>query len=29
VMRPLGLVAILGAVVGAIGHFMYQGPKEP
>jgi len=22
-------VAIFGAVLGAIGHFMYQGPKEP
>jgi hypothetical protein len=22
-------MAIFGAVLGAIGHFMYQGPKEP
>jgi formate dehydrogenase beta subunit len=29
VLRPLGVVAIFGAVLGAIGHFMYQGPKEP
>jgi formate dehydrogenase iron-sulfur subunit len=29
VLRPLGVVAMFGAVLGAIGHFMYQGPKEP
>ena len=29
VLRPLGMVAVFGAVLGAIGHFMYQGPKEP
>jgi formate dehydrogenase beta subunit len=29
VLRPLGLLAIVGAVLGAIGHFMYAGPKEP
>jgi formate dehydrogenase beta subunit len=29
VLRPLGVVAIFGAVLGAIGHFLYQGPKEP
>jgi formate dehydrogenase beta subunit len=29
VLRPLGVAAIFGAVLGAIGHFMYQGPKEP
>ena len=29
VLRPLGVVAMIGAVLGAVGHFMYQGPKEP
>jgi formate dehydrogenase beta subunit len=29
VMRPFGLVAILGAIIGAFGHFMSYGPKEP
>jgi len=29
VLRPLGVVAILGAVVGAVGHFMKFGPREP
>ena len=29
VLRPFGFVAVLGAVVGAIGHFMSVGPKEP
>jgi formate dehydrogenase iron-sulfur subunit len=29
VLRPLGVVAILGAVVGAVGHFMRFGPREP
>jgi len=29
IVRPLGVAAIFGAVLGAIGHFMYQGPKEP
>ena len=28
VLRPLGFVAVLGAVVGAIGHFFAIGPKE-
>jgi formate dehydrogenase iron-sulfur subunit len=29
VLRPLGLVAMLGAVAGVFGHFMSRGPKEP
>jgi formate dehydrogenase beta subunit len=29
VLRPLGLLAMVGAVLGAIGHFMHQGPKVP
>ena len=29
VLRPLGVVAMLGAVLGAVGHFMHQGPKVP
>jgi formate dehydrogenase beta subunit len=29
VLRPLGLVAMLGAVLGAFGHYMSYGPKEP
>jgi formate dehydrogenase beta subunit len=29
VLRPVGLLAIVGAVVGAFGHFMKYGPKEP
>jgi hypothetical protein len=29
VLRPLGLVAMVGAVFGAFGHYMSQGPKEP
>jgi formate dehydrogenase beta subunit len=29
VLRPLGLIAIVGAVLGAFGHFMSYGPKEP
>jgi formate dehydrogenase beta subunit len=28
VLRPLGVAAIFGAVVGAVGHFMNHGPKE-
>jgi formate dehydrogenase beta subunit len=28
VLRPLGVAAIVGAVVGAFGHFMNHGPKE-
>jgi hypothetical protein len=28
-MRPLGIVAVFGAVLGAIGHYMHQGPKVP
>ena len=28
VLRPFGFVAVLGAVVGAIGHFFAVGPKE-
>jgi formate dehydrogenase beta subunit len=29
VIRPLGLLGIVGAVVAAFGHFMAVGPKEP
>ena len=29
VLRPLGIVAMVGAVIGAFGHFMHQGPKAP
>jgi hypothetical protein len=29
VLRPLGLVAMLGAVLGVFGHYMTYGPKEP
>jgi len=29
VLRPLGIVAMMGAVLGAIGHFMHEGPKVP
>lgn len=29
VLRPFGFVAVLGAVLGAVGHFMSVGPKEP
>jgi formate dehydrogenase iron-sulfur subunit len=29
VMRPLGFLAIIGAALGAFGHFMKYGPKEP
>jgi formate dehydrogenase beta subunit len=29
VLRPLGLVAVIGTVLGAIGHYMHQGPKVP
>jgi formate dehydrogenase iron-sulfur subunit len=29
VLRPLGAVAMLGTLFAAVGHFMYQGPKEP
>ena len=28
VLRPLGVVAIVGAVIGAVGHFFSHGPKE-
>ena len=28
VLRPLGIFAILGSVIGAFAHFMTQGPKE-
>jgi formate dehydrogenase iron-sulfur subunit len=28
VLRPLGLLAIFGAVLGTFGHFMNHGPKE-
>jgi formate dehydrogenase iron-sulfur subunit len=28
VLRPVGFLAILGAVLGAFGHFMNHGPKE-
>jgi formate dehydrogenase iron-sulfur subunit len=29
VLRPLGVVAMVGAVLGAIGHYFYQGPVVP
>ncbi len=29
VLRPLGLVAIIGSVLATFGHFMNHGPKEP
>ncbi|PYQ54720.1 MAG: formate dehydrogenase subunit beta [Acidobacteria bacterium] len=29
VLRPLGLVAMLGAVLGVFGHYMSYGPKDP
>ena len=29
VLRPLGAVAMLGTLFAAVGHFMYQGPREP
>jgi formate dehydrogenase iron-sulfur subunit len=29
VLRPLGSLALLGTVLAAIGHFMYEGPKKP
>jgi len=29
VLRPLGVLAMVGTVFAAIGHFMYEGPKEP
>lgn len=29
VLRPLGLLAVFGAVLGTFGHFMNHGPKEP
>jgi formate dehydrogenase iron-sulfur subunit len=29
VLRPLGILAMVGAVLGAFGHFMSQGPKLP
>ena len=28
VLRPLGIFAILGSVIGAFAHFMTEGPKE-
>ena len=28
VLRPLGVVAIFGAVIGAFGHYMNYGRKE-
>jgi formate dehydrogenase iron-sulfur subunit len=28
VLRPIGVVAIVGAVIGAFGHFTKYGPKE-
>jgi formate dehydrogenase iron-sulfur subunit len=28
-LRPLGLVAMAGAVTSAVGHFLRVGPKEP
>ncbi len=29
ILRPLGLVGILGAIVGAFGHHLWRGSKEP
>jgi formate dehydrogenase iron-sulfur subunit len=29
VLRPLGILAMAGAVLGMFGHFMHQGPKAP
>jgi len=29
VLRPLGVVAIFGAIVGAFGHFLEFGRKAP
>ena len=29
ILRPLGFLAIFGAVLGTFGHFMNHGPKEP
>jgi hypothetical protein len=29
VLRPLGVVAIFGAIAGALGHFQKYGPKLP
>jgi formate dehydrogenase iron-sulfur subunit len=29
VLRPLGILAMVGAVLGVMGHFMHQGPKVP
>ncbi len=29
VLRPLGMLAIFGSVLGAFGHFMTRGPTEP
>src|SRR5688572_33407121 len=29
VLRPLGVAAMVGAVLGVLGHFMAVGPKEP
>jgi formate dehydrogenase beta subunit len=28
VLRPLGLVAVFGAILGTLGHYMNHGPKE-
>jgi len=29
ILKPLGLVALFGAVAGVFGHFMNYGPKKP
>jgi formate dehydrogenase iron-sulfur subunit len=29
VLKPLGLIAMAGAVVAAVGHYLAVGPKEP
>jgi formate dehydrogenase iron-sulfur subunit len=29
VLRPLGALAILGTLLGALGHYLKHGPKEP
>jgi formate dehydrogenase iron-sulfur subunit len=28
VLRPFGLIAIVGSVLAAVAHFMSEGPKE-
>jgi formate dehydrogenase iron-sulfur subunit len=29
VLRPLGALAVVGTVIAAIGHYLYEGPKVP